>query len=49
MSLGASRDGDLLITHLTGTIELNGITSDVDPAALLPAIQVLVNDEPFSV
>lgn len=49
VSLGASRDGDLLITHLTGTIELNGIPSDVDPAALLPAIQFLVNDEPFSV
>ncbi|MBG6154311.1 Ca2+-binding RTX toxin-like protein [Labrenzia sp. EL_159] len=49
VSLGASGDGDLLITHLTGTIELNGIPSGVDPAALLPAIEFLVNDDLFSV
>ncbi len=36
--LGASHDGDLTITHPTGTIELNGIPSTVDPADLLPAI-----------
>lgn len=48
VSLGASHDGDLLITHLTGTIELNGIPSDVDPAALLPAVEFLTNDDPIS-
>ena len=42
VSLGASHDGDLLITHLTGTIELNGIPSDVDPAALIPAIEFIL-------
>lgn len=41
VSLGASNDGDLLITHLTGTIELNGIPSDVDPNALIPAIEFI--------
>ncbi|WP_305984726.1 fasciclin domain-containing protein [Roseibium sp. MMSF_3544] len=39
VSLGASEDGDLLITHLNGTIELNGISPDVELDALLPAIQ----------
>ncbi|MEO1113082.1 MAG: fasciclin domain-containing protein [Pseudomonadota bacterium] len=48
VSLGASHDGDLLITHLTGTIEFNGIPSDVNPAALLPAVEFLVNDDPIS-
>ena len=46
--LGASDDGDLLITHLTGTIEFNGISSDVDPAALLPTIEFIVSDDPLS-
>ncbi|MEM8687940.1 MAG: fasciclin domain-containing protein [Pseudomonadota bacterium] len=41
VSLGASHDGDLLITHLAGTIELNGIPSDVSLEALLPAIEFL--------
>ncbi len=45
VSLGASHDGDLLITHLTGTIELNGIPSDVDPGALIPAIEFITPDE----
>lgn len=45
VSLGASHDGDLLITHLTGTIELNGIPSDVDPGALVPAIAFLTPDD----
>jgi|GEM_PF-4500838 len=49
VSLGASKDGDLLITHINGTIELNGIPSDVSPAALLPAIEFLLADEPFTV
>ena len=46
VSFGASHDGDLLITHLTGTIELNGIPSDVDPGALLPAIEFILPSEP---
>ena len=46
--LGDSGDGDLLITHPTGTIELNGIPSDVDPADLLPAIHLLTNEGLFS-
>ncbi len=41
VSLGASHDGDLLITHLTGTIELDRIPSDVDPNTLIPAIDFL--------
>ncbi len=45
VSLGASGDGDLLITHLTGTIELNNIPSDVDPGALIPAIAFLTPDD----
>ncbi|MHA7871341.1 MAG: fasciclin domain-containing protein [Hyphococcus sp.] len=45
VSLGASDDGDLLITHLTGTIELNGISASVDPAALIPAIAFLTPDD----
>jgi uncharacterized surface protein with fasciclin (FAS1) repeats len=36
--LGASRDGDLLIKHPSGKIELDGISSKVDPAALIPAV-----------
>jgi len=32
-------DGDLLIGHPAGTIELNGIPSTVDPAALIPAVK----------
>ncbi|WP_421725790.1 fasciclin domain-containing protein [Bauldia sp.] len=39
VTLGASNDGDLLIGHPVGTIELNGIPSDVDPAALIPAVK----------
>ena len=48
VSLGTSGDGDLLITHPTGTIELNGIPSDVDPAALLPAIELLTSEGLFT-
>lgn len=39
VTLGASDDNDLLIGHPAGTIELNGIPSDVDPAALIPAVK----------
>jgi len=49
VSLGASHDRDLLITHLTGTIELNWIRSDVDPSTLIPAIEFLLpgDDSPL--
>ena len=45
VSLEASDDGDLLIVHPTGTIELNGIPADVDPADLLPVIEVILPEE----
>lgn len=45
VSLGAAADGDLLITHPTGLIKLNGISADVDPGALLPAIEFLLPED----
>ena len=48
VSLGASEDGDLLIIHPTGTIELDGIPSDLDPAALIPAIELNTGESLFA-
>ncbi len=45
VSLDASDDGDLLILHPSGTIELNGIPADVDPEDLLPVIDVILPEE----
>ena len=39
VELGASKDGDLLIKHPTGRIELDGISAKVDPADLIPAVK----------
>jgi len=38
VSLGASKDGDLLIKHPSGRIELDGISAKVDPQVLIPAV-----------
>lgn len=38
ISLGASKDGDLLIKHTSGRIELDGVSAKTDPAALIPAV-----------
>jgi Ca2+-binding RTX toxin-like protein len=42
ISLTASHDGDLVIGHPAGTIELDGIPADVDPAALIPAVDFIM-------
>ena len=39
VTLAASADGDLLISHPAGTIELDGIPSTVDPTLLIPAVE----------
>ena len=39
VSLGASKDGDLLIKHPAGRIELDGISAKIDPADLIPAVK----------
>ena len=38
ISLGKSKDGDLLIKHTSGRIELDGISAKTDPGALIPAV-----------
>lgn len=38
ITLGASSDGDLLIGHPAGDIELNGISASVNPAVLIPVV-----------
>jgi Ca2+-binding RTX toxin-like protein len=39
VELGASKDGDLLIKHPTGRIELDGISAKVAAADLIPAVK----------
>ncbi|MEM7750347.1 MAG: fasciclin domain-containing protein, partial [Pseudomonadota bacterium] len=41
VSLSASHDGDLLIEHPVGTIELDGISATVAPDALIPAVDFI--------
>lgn len=43
ISLSASHDGDLVIGHPAGTIELDGIPADVPASALIPAVDFMPN------